>query len=252
MFIGLPSFYGGWLQMVYGMPQHAGLAEDVLDHRLNTRTVYLNPINRFLYWNMGYHIEHHMFPMVPYHNLGKLHALMKDDCPPPYHGLVEAYRETHPGADPPVEGPGLLIKRALPPPSAAADTMRAREVITSDAAAGRRGLGRGVRAGPCSCRATAALRARRRSYAVYRTDIGQLFASDDQCTHGNGSTSPTASCRAPDRVPQAQRPLRRPRRLGAPPAPAHLCRYPARERDGKVQLNVAAPEAVPQEAAASS
>ena len=48
------------------MQQHAGLAEDVLDHRLNTRTVYLNLINRYLYWNMGFHIEHHMFPMVPY------------------------------------------------------------------------------------------------------------------------------------------------------------------------------------------
>ena len=88
LFIGLPNLYGAWLQIIYGLQQHAGLAEDVLDHRLNTRTVYLNPINRFLYWNMGYHIEHHMFPMVPYHNLGKLHELMKADCPPPYNGLV--------------------------------------------------------------------------------------------------------------------------------------------------------------------
>ena len=76
--------------VVYGVTQHAGLAENVLDHRLNTRTVYMNPINRYLYWNMGYHIEHHMFPMVPYHNLPKLHALMKSDTPPPYNGLIEA------------------------------------------------------------------------------------------------------------------------------------------------------------------
>ena len=73
LFIGLPNLYGAWLQMIYGLQQHAGLAEDVLDHRLNTRTVYLNPVNRYLYWNMGYHVEHHMFPMVPYHALGKLH-----------------------------------------------------------------------------------------------------------------------------------------------------------------------------------
>ena len=75
-----------WLMLIYGMQQHAGLAEDVLDHRLNTRTVYLNSINRYLYWNMGYHIEHHMFPMVPYYNFGKLHELMKADCPPPTTG----------------------------------------------------------------------------------------------------------------------------------------------------------------------
>jgi fatty acid desaturase len=58
------------------------LAEDVRVHRLNTRTVYLNRINRYLYWNMGYHIEHPMFPMVPYYNLGRLYELMQADTPP--------------------------------------------------------------------------------------------------------------------------------------------------------------------------
>src|SRR5215469_13895537 len=68
MFIGLPTLYGSWLMPIYGNTQHAGLAENVLDHRLNCRTVYMNPVNRFLYWNMNYHLEHHMFPLVPYHN----------------------------------------------------------------------------------------------------------------------------------------------------------------------------------------
>ena len=35
--------YGTWLHIVFGLTQHAGLAEDVLDHRHNTRTVYMNP-----------------------------------------------------------------------------------------------------------------------------------------------------------------------------------------------------------------
>jgi fatty acid desaturase len=48
-----------------GHLQHAGLADNVLDHRLNTRTVYMNPLSRYVYWNMNYHVEHHMFPMVP-------------------------------------------------------------------------------------------------------------------------------------------------------------------------------------------
>ena len=64
---------------MFGLTQHAGLAEDVLDHRLNSRTVYMNPVFRFLYWNMNYHVEHHMFPMVPYHALPALHAEMKAD-----------------------------------------------------------------------------------------------------------------------------------------------------------------------------
>jgi fatty acid desaturase len=53
MFIGLPSLLWRRIAVVRGLQQHAGLAEDVLDHRLNTRTVYLNFINRYLYWNMG-------------------------------------------------------------------------------------------------------------------------------------------------------------------------------------------------------
>ena len=62
-------------------PSTPGLAENVLDHRLNCRTVYMNPINRYLYWNMNYHVEHHMFPLVPYHALPRLHELVKADMP---------------------------------------------------------------------------------------------------------------------------------------------------------------------------
>ena len=69
MYVGLPSLYGTWLMTIYGLTQHAGLAENVTDHRLNSRTIYMNTLNRYLYWNMNYHVEHHMFPMVPYHAL---------------------------------------------------------------------------------------------------------------------------------------------------------------------------------------
>jgi fatty acid desaturase len=62
LFIVLPNFYGKTLVMLMGLTQHAGLQEDVKDHRLTTRTVYLNPIFSFLYWHMEYHVEHHMFP----------------------------------------------------------------------------------------------------------------------------------------------------------------------------------------------
>lgn len=96
MLVGLPSLYGRWLLVVFGTTQHAGLAEDVLDHRLNTRTVYMNPLLRFLYLNMNYHLEHHMFPSVPYHNLPRLHSLVADDLPAPYRGLLHAYRDIVP------------------------------------------------------------------------------------------------------------------------------------------------------------
>ena len=66
LFIGGPSIYGAWLMVFFGITQHAGLRENTLDHRYSTRTVYMNPVLRFLYLNMNYHVEHHLFPSVPY------------------------------------------------------------------------------------------------------------------------------------------------------------------------------------------
>jgi Na+-transporting NADH:ubiquinone oxidoreductase subunit F len=93
LFVGLPSFYGAWMVVFFGITQHAGLQEDVLDHRLNTRTVYINPVFRFLYLNMNYHVEHHMFPTVPYYNLPALHKEIKAYLPPPRTSMFAAYRE---------------------------------------------------------------------------------------------------------------------------------------------------------------
>ena len=93
MLIGLPRIYGCWHMVLCGHLQHAGLADNVLDHRLNSRTVYLNPVSRYIYWNMNYHVEHHMFPMVPYHALPRLHDLIKHDLPPPNTSILDAYRE---------------------------------------------------------------------------------------------------------------------------------------------------------------
>ena len=81
LLIGLPRAYGVWFLLCIGLPQHAGLAEDVLDHRLNSRTILLPLFARFIYWNMNYHVEHHMFPMAPYHALPRLHEVIKHDCP---------------------------------------------------------------------------------------------------------------------------------------------------------------------------
>jgi fatty acid desaturase len=114
MLIGLPSFYGGGLYLIFGLTQHAGLAEDVLDHRLNCRTVYMNPIFRFLYWNMNYHIEHHMFPMVPYHALPALHADLKADMPPPYPSTLAAYREIIPALLRQAKEPAWCVERKPP------------------------------------------------------------------------------------------------------------------------------------------
>jgi len=115
MLIGGPRIYGAWHMVLTGLLQHGGLAEDVLDHRLNSRTVLINPVSRWIYWNMNYHIEHHMFPMVPYHALPRLHALIKDDLPPPNPSMAHAYDELLRALWRQRHDPGCTIHRTLPP-----------------------------------------------------------------------------------------------------------------------------------------
>ena len=83
----LPRIIGGPVIGLFRVTQHAGLAMDVQDHRLTTRTFYTNRLFEFLYFNMNYHVEHHMFPLVPFYNLKKLHLEIKDQLPEPVQGL---------------------------------------------------------------------------------------------------------------------------------------------------------------------
>lgn len=112
--IGLPRIYGAWHHVLTGLIQHAGLAEDTLDHRLNSRTCYMNPVSRFIYWNMNYHLEHHMFPMVPYHRLPELHELIKKDSPAPYPNMLAAYQEIIPTLQRQLRDPSYFVRRNLP------------------------------------------------------------------------------------------------------------------------------------------
>lgn len=113
--IGGPRFYGCWHMYMTGLLQHGGLAEDVVDHRLNSRSVYMNPVSRWIYWNMNFHVEHHMFPMVPYHALPKLHELIKHDLPPANPSIYSAFREMVPAVLRQRREPGYYLRRALPP-----------------------------------------------------------------------------------------------------------------------------------------
>jgi fatty acid desaturase len=114
MLIGLPRLYGAWHHVMTGLLQHGGLADNVIDHRLNSRTVLMNPVSRFIYWNMNYHIEHHMFPMVPYHALPRLHEMIKHDLPAPNKSIIDAYREMIPAFLRQLRNEDYFLKRELP------------------------------------------------------------------------------------------------------------------------------------------
>ena len=88
-----PRITGAPVHGVILATQHIGLAQNARDYRMTTRTMLVNPLLRFVYWNMNYHIEHHMYRMVPFHALPALHNEIKHDCPPPTRGVHAALKE---------------------------------------------------------------------------------------------------------------------------------------------------------------
>ncbi|MEZ0296759.1 MAG: fatty acid desaturase [Candidatus Methylacidiphilales bacterium] len=87
------GIFGGWLNFLCNNTQHVGLQDNAADFRLCCRTFTLHPFVRFVYWQMNYHIEHHMYAAVPCYNLGKLHEMIRHDLPPTPHGLIAVWQE---------------------------------------------------------------------------------------------------------------------------------------------------------------
>lgn len=114
LFLFVARFIGAPLHAYLSMPQHAGLAMGVADWRLSTRTVLMSPLNRLLFWNMGFHLEHHMNPIVPFHALPKLHIAMQHDCPAPSRSTWAAWSEMVPALWRQRHDLTYLVPRPLP------------------------------------------------------------------------------------------------------------------------------------------
>ena len=68
-------------QYIRSVAEHFG--ELAYDHLLtSTRSVKANLVERFFIapHNVGYHLEHHLYPGVPFYNLDKLHDLLMEDA----------------------------------------------------------------------------------------------------------------------------------------------------------------------------
>jgi MocE subfamily Rieske [2Fe-2S] domain protein len=235
LFVGLTNLFGSWLMPIYTLTQHSGLAENVLDHRLNCRTVYLNSLNRYLYWNMNYHVEHHMFPLVPYHALPRLHDLVKDDCPIPYASLFAAWREIVPAVLTQVKDPAFHVKRMLPDPPSRLSEGTSTPPLAPDADGWI-----------AVCASTELERADairfdhgKKTYALYRDECGRLFATDGVCTHGNTHLSGGL---VRDGMIECPKHNGRYYLIDGSPARTPVCRglatYPIEERCGSFYINV--------------
>ena len=230
-----PPLLGSWLAYLYGLTQHAGLAENVLDHRLNCRTVRMNFINRFFYWNMNYHTEHHMYPLVPYHRLPELHEAVKDDCPPPYTSLWNAWREIAPALLRQVKEPAWHVKRQLPESKARASDKARRTDASPDA----EGWIEVCAAADLGVEDVIRFDHGNRTFALARDDKGGLHATDGVCTHGN---THLADGLVKGGIIECPKHNGRFHLKDGSPARAPVCRglstYPIEERNGRIRLNV--------------
>jgi Na+-transporting NADH:ubiquinone oxidoreductase subunit F len=231
----LPQFFGTWLMIIQNTPQHAGLAENVLDHRLNCRTVYMNPISQFIYWSMNYHVEHHMYPLVPYHALPKLHELIKDDCPPAYPSILSAWREILPTLIRQMDDPGYHVKRTLPPPK----ERNPEGVHGGDAKPDADGWVEVCAAADLGRADVIRFDHGKKTFALIRDEHGHLHATDGICTHGNNHLADGLVIAGTIECPKHNG---RFHLADGSPARAPICRglavYPLEERAGRLWLNV--------------
>jgi MocE subfamily Rieske [2Fe-2S] domain protein len=238
LLIGLTNLFGSWLMVVYGLTQHAGLAENVLDHRLNCRTVYMNIVNRYLYWNMNYHVEHHMFPLVPYHALPRLHEAVKDDMPTPYLSLLNAWQEIVPAVFRQVKDPAFHVKRVLPESKGRVKI----EPPSSDAKPDAKGWIEVCAAADLGPADVIRFDHGKKTYALYRDAEGHLYATDGICTHGN---THLADGLVKGKIIECPKHNGRFNLADGSPARPPICRglatFPIEERSGRLHLNVLNP-----------
>jgi fatty acid desaturase len=83
----IPLLAGSLLTNVRTLSEHALTDHD--NPMSPTRTVLSNKLVSFFMCNLNYHVEHHLFPGVPYYHLPKLHLLLADEYRR-YH--VQVYR----------------------------------------------------------------------------------------------------------------------------------------------------------------
>lgn len=92
-FLVLPRFLGGPVMLAFTLMQHAELAENARSILDSTRSFRTNALARFLYANMNNHIEHHLYPQIPFHALPALADAIRDQVPEPDPGFIRTHLE---------------------------------------------------------------------------------------------------------------------------------------------------------------
>jgi MocE subfamily Rieske [2Fe-2S] domain protein len=188
---------------------------------------------------------------VPYHNLPRLHDLVKADMPTPYRSLLDAWRELVPAVLRQIRDPAWYVERKLP-------TSTSTSTSTTNVPPGPHiftAKGRVLNGWVEVC-ASGFLKPEyvirfdheQTVYAIYRTAQGELYATEGICTHGrayltDGFVKGTL-IECPKHNGRFDFTDGSPRRK---PACVALKTFPAREHDGKIFLQLVAQAEKPED-----
>ena len=87
-FLVIPMLLGRSSMALITLIQHVELAENSPSVIDSTRSFKSNWVVSFLYMNMNHHVEHHLYPQVPFFSLPDLHNVIKDQLPEPDPGFL--------------------------------------------------------------------------------------------------------------------------------------------------------------------
>jgi fatty acid desaturase len=92
----VPLIAGQPFLRAYLLAEH-GACPLVADMLANTRTTFASRFVRFLAWNMPYHTAHHVLPVVPFHRLRTLTAILETRLACTANGYFDAHRQIRAG-----------------------------------------------------------------------------------------------------------------------------------------------------------
>jgi fatty acid desaturase len=74
----IPMLFINTMVNIRGMSQHT-LLEQASDAVHGTRSILTRPWVRFFMCNENYHLEHHLYPGVPWHHLPEVHSALEPE-----------------------------------------------------------------------------------------------------------------------------------------------------------------------------
>lgn len=92
-FLILPRMLGAPVMLLFTLLQHVELQENSPSILESTRSFRTSWLGRFLYMNMNNHVEHHLYPQVPFHALPQLAGEIADQLPQPDPGFFRSNYE---------------------------------------------------------------------------------------------------------------------------------------------------------------